>query len=41
MMELLPAIREAIECHFDESDRPKKFVLHFVSDPAFELCEAA
>jgi hypothetical protein len=41
MVELLPAIREAIECHFDEGDRPTKFVLHFINDPAFELSEAA
>jgi hypothetical protein len=41
MVELLPAIREAIECHFDEEERPTKFVLHFINDPAFELSEAA
>jgi hypothetical protein len=41
MVELLPAIREAIECHFDEGLRPSKFILHFLNDPAFELSEAA
>jgi hypothetical protein len=41
MVELVPAIREATECHFDQGERPTKFVLHFLKDPAFELSEAA
>jgi hypothetical protein len=41
MVELLPAIREAIECHFDDGQRPARFALHFMNDPAFELSEAA
>ena len=39
--ELVKAITEAVQCHFDEEEMPEKASLHFVSDPAFDLREAA
>jgi hypothetical protein len=41
LQELIPAIIEAVQCHFDEEDAPKKVQLHFVNDPALDLREAA
>ena len=38
--ELFKAITEAVQCHFDEEEMPKKATLHFVNDPALDL-EAA
>ena len=36
--ELVQNIREAIDCHFDESmERPKVIRLHFVHDEVIEL----
>ena len=29
---LRPAIRDAVQCHFDDQDRPKVIRLHFVRD---------
>jgi hypothetical protein len=30
--ELRSMVRDAVECHFEESDRPKVIRLHFVKD---------
>ncbi len=39
--ELLVAIKEAVLCHFDEGEAPKKAKLHFASNPEVSLLEAA
>ncbi len=31
--ELLAAVREAIQCHFDDDEMPEKVKFHFESDP--------
>jgi len=41
LQELIPAIIEAVHCHFDEDEAPSKVQLHFVDDPALDLREAA
>jgi len=41
LQELIPAIIEAVQCHFDEDDASSKVQLHFVDDPALDLREAA
>jgi hypothetical protein len=39
--DLIQAVTESVECHFDENDMPKEVKLHFVHDPALALREAA
>ena len=41
LQELIPSIIEAVQCHFDDEEAPNKVQLHFVSDPALDLREAA
>jgi hypothetical protein len=41
LQELIPAIIEAVQCHFDDEEAPKQVQLHFVNDPALDLREAA
>ena len=35
--ELRRNVRDAVECHFEDSDRPRIVRLHFVRDEVFEL----
>lgn len=41
LSDLVKAIREAVECHFDDGEAPKKAKLHFVTNPEVSLLEAA